>query len=310
MSKKLEVSASDLKVDGTTEQQYVQIDNIRIRLARPLELDFKWVGNNKVVDQLKSAWFTMDEGDKPMNPRLIGKPGTGKTALAYSVGKMMNLPVYFFQATSDTEPNDVVIQPLVIETGSDQSRIEYVASPLVSAMIVGGAIVFDEGNRMQEKAWSALSPLLDSRRYIESAVAGVVIKAHPNFRFVSTMNDDATCFDLPDYIQSRLQPQVTLDFPERAEERRILEQNLPYTQPIILDYIADFLQLAHKDDCSYSVRDGISIANYAGKVFSYYKSTGQPIEPGEAVLMSVEQILGVRQTRYIKQILFQERSAA
>lgn len=306
---KTEVRAEDLKVDGSTDMQYVEIGKLKIRLARPLELNFKWVGSKTVLNQLRASWFCGQSGDVPMNPRLVGKPGVGKTALAYSVGKMLDCPVYFFQATSDTQPNDVLINPIIIETGKNESRVEYVASSLVTAMIVGGVIVFDEGNRMQEKAWASLAPLLDSRRYIESVSAGCVIKAHPNFRFVSTMNDDASCFDLPEYIKSRLQPQILLDYPDRSEERRILEQNLPYTSPIVLDYVADFLELAHKEDDRFTVREGIQIAHYAGKMVEFEAECGREMDPGEAVVLSVEQILGVRQARYIKQILWRERAA-
>lgn len=310
MSERKEVRAEDLRVDGSTEAQYVTIGEVKIRLARPLELSFKWVGAKQALNQLKSAWYVAAPGDIPMNPRLIGKPGVGKTALAYSAAKMVDLPVYFFQATSDTKPNDVLINPVIIETGKEESRIEYVASSLVTAMIVGGVIVFDEGNRMQEKAWAALAPLLDSRRYIESVTAGVMIRAHSNFRFVSTMNDDASCFDLPEYIQSRLQPQITLAFPDRSEERKILEHNLPHTTPIILDYVADFLELAHRNDDRFSVREGIHIAHYAGKMVSFEAECGRELDPGQAVILAVEQILGVRQSRYIKQILWQKQEAA
>lgn len=304
-----EVQAEELKIDGSTENQYVQIDNLRIRLSRPLELNFKWVGNKSVFNQLKAAWYLSHDGDYSMNPRLIGKPGVGKTALAYSVGKALQVPVYFFQATSDTQPNDVLISPIVVETGTNESQVEYVASTLVSAMIVGGVIVFDEGNRMQEKAWAALAPLLDSRRYVECLAVGLVIRAHKNFRFVSTMNDDASCFELPEYIKSRLQPQIQLDFPDRSEERKILEQNLPYTSPVVLDYVADFLELAHKEDDRFTVREGIHIAHYAGKMVEFEASGGRELDPGEAVVLAVEQILGVRQARYIKRILWNERAA-
>jgi len=139
------------------------------------------------------------------------------------------------------------------------------ASSVVSAMIKGGIAVIDEGNRMSEKSWASLAPLMDNRRYVESIVAGIKIKAHPEFRLCTTMNDDASTFELPEYIHSRLQPQIFIDFPEREEELRILKFNLPFAEEEILDYVVDFLQAAHDADERYSVRDGINIARYALK---------------------------------------------
>lgn len=305
-SQSLEVRGEDLQIEGPPGNQYVKIGQTKIRLANPMELPFKWVGAKEVIDQLKACWFVEEEGDFAMSPRLIGKPGVGKTVMAYSASKSYGRPVYLFQATSDTLPNDVLINTVHVETGKNEYKMEYVASSVVTAMIVGGCLVFDEGNRMQEKAWASLSCLLDARRYIESIVAGVVIKAHPDFRFVATMNDDKSCFDLPEYIQSRLQPQILIDNPSRDDERKILEVNCPKADPIILDYIADFLARAHVADERFSIREGIHLANYADKQVRYYAETGRELEPSKAVLISIEQILGVRQTRYMKEVLRKE----
>src|SRR6266511_1355205 len=185
-----------------------------------------------------------------MNPRLLGKPGVGKTTLAYAAGRRMGREVYILQATLDTRPEDLLITP-VIEV---VSQLKYVASPLVTAMIRGGVAILDEGNRMSEKSWASLAPLLDNRRYVESIVAGIKIKAHPDFRLVATMNDDASTFELPEYIHSRLQPQIWIDFPERDEEYQILKQNLPFSDDEVLRYVVTFLQAAHGADEPFTVR--------------------------------------------------------
>ena len=307
--KKEKVSAEDLEVEGSRDVSYVTIAGLKIKLARPYELNFEWIGSKKVVNQLLAAWYCSHKGEKPMSPRLVGKPGVGKTAMAYAAGKKLGKEVYFFQATSDTQPNDLLINPVIVETSKDTSRVEYVASSLVTAIVKGGVCVLDEGNRMQEKAWASLAPLLDSRKYVESVATGLLVKAHPEFRFVCTMNDDASCFDLPEYIQSRMHPYISLDFPERGDERKILEVNLPYANPTILDYVADFITLARREGENYSSRDGIHIADYAGKLMSYFGELGQELEPSDSVITAVEQILGIRQARYIKKILWAEQAA-
>jgi len=239
----------------------VLIDGVEVHLSEPDEVPMFWVGQDELVTQVLAAWLVIGEEDLPLSPRLLGKPGVGKTTLAYHAGKSLNKPVYLFQATMDTRPEDLIITPVISEGG----KIKYMASSVVSAMIKGGVAVIDEGNRMSEKSWASLAPLLDNRRYVESIVAGIKIKAHPDFRLCTTMNDDASTFELPEYIHSRLQPQIRIDFPERDEELLILKNNLPFADDEVLDYVVEFLQAAHDADERYSVRDGINIARYALK---------------------------------------------
>ncbi len=242
----------------------VTIDGVTLHLCQPDELPMDWVGQQELVTQIMAAWLVMGSGDFPLNPRLIGKPGVGKTTLAYYAAKSLNRPVYLFQATIDTRPEDLIVTPVI----SDQGKIKYMASSIVTAMIKGGTAVIDEGNRMSEKSWASLAPLMDNRRYVESIAAGIKIKAHPDFRLCTTMNDDASTFDLPEYIHSRLQPQILIDFPDREEERLILSANLPFADDQILDYVVNFLQIAHEADERYTVRDGINVARYALKRLS------------------------------------------
>lgn len=239
----------------------VIIDDVELYLSTPDEVPMNWVGQQELVTQVLAAWLVIEKDDIPMNPRLVGKPGVGKTTLAYHAGRSINRSVYIFQATMDTRPEDLIVTPVISEGG----KIKYMASSVVSAMIKGGVAIIDEGNRMSEKSWASLAPLLDVRRYVESIVAGIKIKAHPDFRFCTTMNDDASTFELPEYIHSRLQPQIHIDFPEKDEEVLILKNNLPFADQEIIQYVVEFLQAAHEANERYSVRDGINIARYALK---------------------------------------------
>lgn len=264
---------------------HVVIEGIEIGLGFPDVLDFNWIGQRDVLEQLLAAWLVIDKADIPLNPRLIGKPGVGKTTLAYAAAKQLGKQVYIFQCTMDTRPEDLLITPVVNQKGG----IRYVASALVTAMICGGVCILDEANRMTEKSWASLAPLLDTRRYIESIVAGLKVPASPDFRICVTMNDDTSTFEIPEYIHSRLQPQIYLDFPEEEEERRILQGNLPFISEEILNYVVNFLQKAHAANENYTVRDGINIARYAAKRLSTIASKSLHFENllRQAVLMTL-----------------------
>jgi MoxR-like ATPase len=245
-----------------SELDSVTIDGVSVFLGSPIEEIPPWIGQREVLVQLLAAWSRIEETDLPLNPRLLGKPGVGKTTLACAAARELGLGIYIAQATMDTRPEDLIVSPVLAPDGG----IRYMASPLVTAMVRGGALILDEGNRMSEKSWASLAPMLDHRRYVESLVAGVRIPAHPDFRFVTTMNEDASTYEIPEYIHSRLMPQIYVDFPEEDEEREILEAQVPFAEDEVLEYVLAFLRQAHEQDLRYTVRDGINLVRYAMKV--------------------------------------------
>lgn len=270
--------------------QLREIDGVTLYLAHPDEIKNRWVGQDEVLTQLLSAWSVIDEGDLPLNPRLIGKPGVGKTTLAVAAARTLEREAFILQATIDTRPEDLLVTPVISSAG----KVRYMASSLVTAMIVGGVCVLDEANRMSEKAWASLAPLLDDRRCVESVVAGIKIRADPNFRLVATMNEDASTFEIPEYIHSRLQPAIYLDFPQRDEEMQVMRENLPFVEERVLAYVVDFLQRAHRLDERFTVRDGINVARFASKLMHSHD-----LSPGRAVAKSVTMILGGQAEPYL-----------
>ena len=237
------------------------IDGVNLRLAKPTPANQDWIGDREVLQQLLACWLVIDDRDLPLCPRITGTPGIGKTTLAMSAARERKQPFFVYQCTADTRPEDLLVTPVIGEQGT----IRYHASPLVTAILQGAICLLDEGNRMNEKSWASLAPLLDYRRSVESVVAGIQIFAHPDFRCCVTMNEDASTYEVPDYILSRLQPSLQLEFPGRDHELAILQYHLPFAPEEILTITVDFLQKAHQLDLDFSVRDGIHLLQYALK---------------------------------------------
>ncbi|KKN39281.1 hypothetical protein LCGC14_0745100 [marine sediment metagenome] len=236
----------------------VVISGVELILSAPANVKMDWVGNDDLIKQMKAAWMIVDKDDLPLNPRILGKPGVGKTTLAYAAGKRLEKEVYIFQCTMDTRPEDLLISPVI----ASNKKIAYVASSLLSAIIKGGVCLLDEGNRMSEKSWASLAPLMDKRRYVESIIAGIRIYAHPEFRLCVTMNIDSSTYEIPEYIMSRLNPRILIEFPNKVDEMKIIKYNLPFASEEISDYCVNFLQNAHRHEENYVVRDGINILRY------------------------------------------------
>lgn len=260
------------------------IDGVTLHLARPAPPAPAWVGQREVLLQLLAAWTCFSDRDLPLNPRLLGKPGVGKTTLACAAAQELGRDTFIVQATMDTRPEDLIVTPVLDPKGG----VRYMASALVSAMVAGGVCILDEGNRMSEKSWASLAPLLDHRRSVESVVAGITVHAADEFRFVTTMNEDASTYEIPEYIHSRLMPQITIDFPDEDEERAILAAQVPDAEAEVLDYVAAFLVAAHGADLRYSVRDGINVARYAMKRLR----RGEEATAADAVATALELALG------------------
>jgi MoxR-like ATPase len=95
----------------------IVIEGVTLHLAHPDELPVRWVGQKELMRELLAAWLVVEERDLPMNPRLLGKPGVGKTTLAYAAAREMGKDAYIYQATMDTRPEDLLVTPVISGEG-------------------------------------------------------------------------------------------------------------------------------------------------------------------------------------------------
>jgi MoxR-like ATPase len=263
-----------------------RVGQVSLRLARPLALRQQWIGDHDILRQLLACWLVVDPQDCPLSPRIVGQPGVGKTTLAMAATQERKQDLYIYQCTADTRPEDLLVSPVIAEGGT----IIYQASSLVTAMLTGNICLLDEGNRMNEKSWASLASLLDHRRLVESVVAGVQIVAHEHFRCCVTMNEDASTYEVPDYILSRLQPTLKVEFPSKDHELAILQYHLPFAPVDLLNLTVDFLQKAHQLDLLFSVRDGIHIVQYALKRMA--QDPNHPLARDAAWREALRKVLG------------------
>lgn len=271
---------------SSAAERWVEADGVRLFLSRPVDIARDWIGQQEVLRQLEACWLTVDDGDFPLTPRIVGPPGIGKTTLGMAAARDREQPLYIYQCTSDTRPEDLLITPVL----GEQRQIVYHASPLVSAMLVGGICILDEGNRMNEKSWASVAPLFDYRRMIESIIAGITVPAHDDFRACVTMNEDESTFEVPDYILSRLQPTLEVEFPNREDEMAILEYHLPFAEGELVALTVDFLQRAHGLALDFSPRDGLHILQYAMKRLR--QDPKHPLARDTAWREALERVLG------------------
>ena len=92
----------------------ITIKGVEIHLLDPPKVDVQWVGMKEPLSQMLAAWAD-DGSDPPMQPRILGKPGVGKTSLAITASKALKQDLYIFQCTVDTKPEDLIVSPVIAD---------------------------------------------------------------------------------------------------------------------------------------------------------------------------------------------------
>ena len=141
-------------------------------------------------------------------------PGMGKTTLVYLLSKTIGIDLSRIQFTNDLLPSDI-LGINVFEKSSDAFRF-------IKGPIFGHLILADELNRASPKTQSALLQAMEERIV---SIDGKNYPLNPPFLVIATQNPSYQLgtFPLPESQLDRFHMSLSLGFPSREDERKILQ---------------------------------------------------------------------------------------
>ncbi len=172
-----------------------------------------------------AAWIAQP-GFPRLSPLLVGDAGVGKNRLVYEIARYTGKELFILQGHEDVTAEDLICA--VRFSDDPQRKMDYVLSPLATAMLRGGICFIDEIGKLRARALAPLASVLDERRYLDSVLLGERIVAHRGFAFIAATNTSDLIGDaLPAFIASRLRPTIEIGHPSRAEIDQIVKQRFP-----------------------------------------------------------------------------------
>ena len=174
---------------------------------------------DRLIDRCEAAWSDIDGDGQPLNFRLVSPPGVGKNAAVYALAARRKQLLYIILGTEELTAEDLAVSAALLPDG----KVEYVASPLLAAMLTGGICFIDEIAKMRPRALAPLSSVLDSRRTLSSALLGDTFDAEPDFRFCAAYNPtDVDAFDLAPWLKRRTLPELKVTPPDWTALNKII----------------------------------------------------------------------------------------
>jgi MoxR-like ATPase len=183
----------------------------RARTALTEQIGQRIVGQHKIVDDLVAALLA---GGHVL---LVGVPGLAKTLLVQTVSQALDLTFSRVQFTPDLMPSDITGTELLEEDHATGKRFfKFAKGP-----IFGNVVLADEINRAPPKTQAAL---LQAMQEHAVTAAGQTHRLPEPFFVLATQNpiEQEGTYPLPEAQLDRFMMQLTIGYPTRDEEERIV----------------------------------------------------------------------------------------
>ncbi|TWU02848.1 AAA family ATPase [Stieleria varia] len=189
------------------------------------------VGQQAVIEEVLISIFCRG------HVLLTGVPGLAKTLLIDSISKVLDLDFRRIQFTPDLMPADITGTEVLQEDRTTGTRnFQFVEGPVFSNMVLA-----DEINRAPPKTQAALLEAMQERHV---TIAGQTMKLPSPFFVMATQNpiEQEGTYPLPEAQLDRFLFNCVVDYPESADEFRIIKQATSGHQPT-LDKLLDAEQI-------------------------------------------------------------------
>ncbi len=171
------------------------------------------VGQDRVIDQMLISIFSRG------HCILEGVPGLAKTLLVSTLARSLSLSFSRIQFTPDLMPTDITGTDVIVEDkGSGNREFKFIKGPLFANVVLA-----DEINRTPPKTQAAL---LEAMQEHQVTAGGKRHELPSPFFVLATQNpiEQEGTYPLPEAQQDRFMFKITVSYPTRAEELRIIEQ--------------------------------------------------------------------------------------
>jgi len=175
------------------------------------------------LEILQKCWEYNHSGAQAMNVLLIGDAGAGKNHLAEALGAWARMPVWSISLNGGSTVEDIVGQPLFMG-----GTTVWVDGVLTYAMRHGGIVVLDEVNACPHEITFVLHQILDHRRSVTLVQKGrEVVRAHPNFMIIGTMNPDYRgTKPLNEAFRDRFHLPLEIEYDDKVEKKLGLDAKI------------------------------------------------------------------------------------
>mgnify|MGYP001814050454 CR=1 FL=1 len=170
------------------------------------------IGQEKVIDSLLISMLCRGHA------LMIGVPGLGKTLIARSLAKMLDMEYRRIQFTPDLMPSDITGSDIIEEDPeTGRRKLEFFRGPLFTNFLLG-----DEINRAPPKTQAALLQAMQER---DVSVGRETYHLPPPFFVVATQNpvEQEGTYPLPEAQLDRFMFNIPVVYPSKREEAEIVK---------------------------------------------------------------------------------------